>query len=161
MAFSLRRWRPRHLLAAWGTYWAGLAAGTVGQPSLALWRITRQPPGGGSATFGFDNATLHGTVVEHGVTVWTGAAHLLTITAWLAIPPLLLWVLWLAYRPRRATSHDATAPGMPSTTGAGIRTAAPPDAARPELREAPVRDIGRDAATPVPHRVTRPRDGGG
>jgi hypothetical protein len=32
--------------------------------------------------------------------VWHGAAHLSTITLWLGVPPLLIWIAWLYARPK-------------------------------------------------------------
>ena len=109
MRFSLRHWRPRHLLLAWGGYWLALLAFALGPAALAVSRMTRGPRGSSSVSANFDDV-IRLTVVDHGATVWAGSASPLTVVLWLTGPPLALWLLWLLARPARgATAPDALA----------------------------------------------------
>jgi len=119
MALSLSRWRPRHLLAAWGTYWAALTLVMLGGPALIARRVASGPEGSGTITAGFDNARLHLTMLEQGTTVWSGSTSVLAATLWIAGPPLLLWLAWFAQRPRPTPSL------APTDTYAAIRAADP------------------------------------
>jgi len=115
------RWRPRHLLAAWGVYWATLAVVVLGRPAQLAWRLANGPEGHGTASAGFENAVLHLRIADDAGHAWAGTAHLLTIALWVAGPPLLLWLLWLALRPRSAM-REAPAPAVaaPALRGAGL-----------------------------------------
>ena len=118
--FSLRQWRPRQLLLAWGGYWAGLAAVTLGPGVRAAWRATRLPDGHGTISASVNEAVVQLSVIEDGVTTWASATPFGTVALWLAGPPLVLWLLWLLMRPRREAmprafagvdSRDALPPG--------------------------------------------------
>ena len=100
MGFSLRSWKPGHLLVGWAAYWVGLVAVKLSPAIRASWRATQLPDNHGTITAGFDNATLHYTVIENGVkTLETGAA-VSTMLLWVAGPPLVLWLIWLMMRER-------------------------------------------------------------
>jgi hypothetical protein len=119
----MSRWRPRHLLAAWGVYWAALAGVVLGRPAQLAWRLANGPEGQGTASAGFENAVLHLRIADDAGHAWAGSAHLLTIALWVAGPPLLLWLLWLALRPRsaaRGTAAPAAPAPAPALRGAGL-----------------------------------------
>ncbi|HEX5438018.1 MAG TPA: hypothetical protein VFW98_12710 [Gemmatimonadaceae bacterium] len=100
MILSLRRWRPRHLLAAWCAYWAALALAILGPGLLAVWRATR--PGAHSRIFmSMHNGVFHASVTRGATALWTGAIHAGTLALWIAGPPLLLWLVWLLSQTRR------------------------------------------------------------
>ena len=111
MEWSIRRWRPGHLLASWMAYWAGLAAVSLGPILQTAWRVTRLPQGKGEISAGFTNGTLHFTVVEEGVRTVTATTSLGTAMAWVIGPPLALWLLWLLVRARRDDSRPAELAG--------------------------------------------------
>ena len=126
MLLSLRRWRPRHLLLAWSGYWLALLLLALGRPALALWRLSQAPPGHGSFSAGFVNSVVQMSAVEDGVTVWSGAASLLTLALWLTGPPLALWLVWLMLRPRSPADDVGIAAGPEHRTmSASAREALP------------------------------------
>lgn len=104
MEWSIRRWRPGHLLASWAAYWTGLAAVSLGPIAQTAWRVTRLPEGKGEISAGLSNSTLHFTVIEEGVRTVTATTSLGTAIAWVIGPPLALWLLWLAVRSRGGDS---------------------------------------------------------
>lgn len=100
MNLSPRNWRPVHLLAAWGTYWAGLIGVKLGPGIAALVRM-QAPAAKGSASVEFNNTDFTARVLEGTKTVWEGQATLGTIALWVTVPPLLMWGLWMLMRPPR------------------------------------------------------------
>jgi hypothetical protein len=101
MGFSLRSWKPGHLLLGWATYWVGLAATTLSPAIRATWRATHLPDGHGSINAGFGNTTLSYSVIENGAKTLEMSAPLSTLLFWIAVPPLALWLVWLVMRARR------------------------------------------------------------
>ncbi|MGH7712843.1 MAG: hypothetical protein ACREOG_16250 [Gemmatimonadaceae bacterium] len=96
--FSLRRWRPRHLLLAWTTYWLGLGLVALGPAVPAVMRATRASDGGSiSASMGDGGIVV--SVVHQGATLWSGTASLTALVLWIAGPPVALWLAWLMRRP--------------------------------------------------------------
>jgi hypothetical protein len=115
MRWRISQWKPRHLLSAWGLYWLGLIAVTLGRGLAAIRQATSGPPNSSSVSLSFDNSMLALKVQEHGQTVWAGSASFLAITLWFAVPPLLLWLFWLQTRRRHpqlqnTESHLLNAP---------------------------------------------------
>jgi len=104
LLFSLRRWRPGHLLLAWIGYWAGLALVTFGPAIPSILRATGAPEGKGSISAGFQDDVLHLTVTEAGATLWSGTTTISQVALLVVGPPLLLWVAWLV---RRRTRRNA------------------------------------------------------
>ncbi|HET6700732.1 MAG TPA: hypothetical protein VFH14_02950 [Gemmatimonadaceae bacterium] len=100
MAFSLRRWRPRHLLLAWVTYWVLALLFALRSAIASIWRVTTDPDAHGSISAGITDGILTLTVSEGARVVWEGSASVMSIVLWVAGPPLLLFLLWLAVRPR-------------------------------------------------------------
>jgi hypothetical protein len=143
MGLSLRDWRPRHLLAAWGAYWAALAVAVLGRPAMLAWQLANRPEGAGAGTgtasVSFENAVLKASIVEHAGAAWSGTAHLATIGLWIAGPPLLLWLLWLVLRPRAA-----------GVVGAGAPTARLRDAGLSDLERAAVARAERERTAREP-----------
>jgi hypothetical protein len=129
---TLSRWRPANLFAAWGAYWAGLAAVTLTPTALAILRATS-----GGAHPSSVNASLgdHGisiTVLEAGRHTWVASAHVLPAALWVAVPPLALFALWLWRRSR------ALAEGPESSAPAALGVPAPDFAPPPPPESAPV-----------------------
>src|SRR5215218_6785632 len=98
--FSLQRWRPGHLLAAWATYWAGLTAVMLGPALGPIMRVTGEGAKG-SMSAGIGDGAFKVTIAEAGATVWSGQASLTAIALWIAVPPLLLWIALMVTRPRQ------------------------------------------------------------
>ncbi|MEO5817253.1 MAG: hypothetical protein ABIT20_18445 [Gemmatimonadaceae bacterium] len=98
---GLSQWKPRHLLAAWSAYWAGLALATLGPAALAILRVTVPEGAKGSVSANVGDTGFQIVVKAGEVTTWIGQASLVSIALWLAAPPLLLWLAWLATRPAR------------------------------------------------------------
>lgn len=109
MRFGLRHWRARHIISAWGAYWASLAAFTLGPGALALWRATHGPHATSSVNGSFGDGRFHLEVIRQGITTWTGSASLGAVMFWTCGPPLLLWLAWLVRRPRRGQGGLASA----------------------------------------------------
>ena len=105
----LSRWRPYQLLLAWIAYWVLLLAVTLGPALPAILRATREG-GHGEINASFGDAIMSFTVKEAGQITWTGSAHFLTATLWIALPPLALWVLWLRARSGATREMSAVQP---------------------------------------------------
>jgi len=104
---GISRWRHRHLLAAWVTYWAALVAVKLGGAISAIAQVSG-PNGHGSASAGFGDKGLTLTVVNPGGTIWSGSSSLAAAALWVAGPPLLLWLAWMLKRPRPDAVRPAT-----------------------------------------------------
>ena len=107
MGFSLRRWKPGHLLLGWAAYWVGLAAITLSPAIRATWRATHLPDGHGSISGTVSNTTLNYTIIEEGVKTLEMSAPISTLLLWIVTPPLVLWLIWLFVRERRAPLPSA------------------------------------------------------
>ena len=102
-----RRWRPRHLLAAWSAYWVLLVAYAIGPAVRAFVRASAEPNAKLTVAATVDDDILRLTVTNAAATVWTGGVPFLAAVLWVAIPPLLLWLLWLGLGARRETAEAA------------------------------------------------------
>ncbi len=103
-----RRKSIRGLVAAWVVYWAGLAAVELTPFMLAFWRATHvAKPGSGTASVSFSNLVFSASVTAAGKSLYSGSAHLLTIAAWIAVPPLAAWAVWAT---RRSENRGALEP---------------------------------------------------
>ncbi|HVX40010.1 MAG TPA: hypothetical protein VHB25_10590 [Gemmatimonadaceae bacterium] len=94
-----RRRSIRGLVASWVVYWAGLAAVKLGPLALAIWRATHNAPGTSSVNGSISDFLVSVTVVSNAKTMYSASAHLLTIAAWIAVPPLAAWAVWIMARP--------------------------------------------------------------
>jgi hypothetical protein len=103
----MRRWRPRHLLVAWSTYWALLAVYAFGPPTRAFLRASAQPGAKLTVAATVDDDILRLTVTNAAATVWTGGVPFFTAVLWVVLPPLFLWLLWLGLGARRDTTRAA------------------------------------------------------
>ncbi|HUQ98747.1 MAG TPA: hypothetical protein VM166_04775 [Gemmatimonadaceae bacterium] len=104
-----RRWRPRHLLLAWGAYWVGLILVTLGPAITALMRMSEDPNSHGAASAAFGNGVISMTVTQAGVATYSGSVSLLTLVLLAGAPPLIIWVLWLL---AAARTNNAGEPGV-------------------------------------------------
>ena len=102
---GLGQWKPRHLLAAWSAYWAGLALVTLGPAALAILRVTVPEGAKGSVSANLGDAGFQLLVKSGEVTTYLGQASVTSVALWIAAPPLLMWLAWLATRPKRG--HEA------------------------------------------------------
>lgn len=126
MGFSLRRWRPIHLLGSWVAYWVVLAAVTLSPAIGATRRLASAPENRGRVTFGFGDGQFELKVVEAGETLFNGHASLLETTLLVAGPPLLLWIFWMLTRPKRGEQAFTE----PAALGEGPWQGAPRDGDR-------------------------------
>ena len=106
MAFSLSRWKARHLLGAWAVYWIALVLVKLGSGLLAALRVMYGAQEHGNINVSMKDGTLSATVVGDGVH-WAGAASVMSIVLWLCGPPLLLWLLWLVTRRAPTPAREA------------------------------------------------------
>ena len=124
MIFSLRRWRPRHLLMSWLAYWIAALLVLLWPVIKAGYRFSQDPENHGSINVGFGDAGFTAKVANGGDTIFNGSMSLLALTLLLAGPPLLLWLAWFVKvsrtnnadnRALRATqSSPELHPGPPS-----------------------------------------------
>jgi len=146
MGFSLRNWKPGHLLLGWATYWVGLAAVTLSPAIRATWRATHLPDGHGSISAGFGNTTLSYSVIENGVKTLEMSAPVSTLLLWIAGPPLLLWLIWVLVRER---PHAQRTFAARADTPALSEGSPPAEEWRPRREESLGADQGR-VRTPNP-----------
>jgi len=109
MAFSLSRWRAKHLLGAWVAYCVLLVLVKLGPALSAAFRATNSAPGHGKMDVSMNDGVFTANVVSD-AGHWTGSASVMSIVLWLCGPPLLLWLLWLVTRraptPARESERD-------------------------------------------------------
>jgi len=101
---GLQRWKAGSLLASWIAYWAGLVGISVGSGLWKAWQLTRQPGVRGTISASLDDGRLLLSVhpASDAAGAWTFNTSVATALAWIAVPPLALWILWLMSRPRRS-----------------------------------------------------------
>jgi predicted ABC-type sugar transport system permease subunit len=107
MAFSLSRWRPRHLLLAWIAYWLVLLASVARPPLIAALRALSAPEGHGTMSAGMANGDLTFSVKTDAL-AWSGTASLTSIALWVTIPPLVMWAVWMVTRTRPVAASERT-----------------------------------------------------
>jgi hypothetical protein len=105
MAFSLSRWRAKHLLGAWVLYWIVLVLVKLGSGLLAASRVLSAPKGHGRIDVSMNDGVLTANILGDAVH-WTGSASFMSIVLWLSVPPLLLWLLWLVTRRAPAPARE-------------------------------------------------------
>lgn len=88
-----RRFRVRNLFLAWSAYWLGLIVVGLSPAILAIWRMSRLPGGQINAAFGDQGLTA--TVLQNGITTYSGSISFLTLILLIALPPLVMWALFL------------------------------------------------------------------
>jgi len=100
--FRTERWSAGALLGSWVAYWVGLVAVSIGPGILRAAHLIREKGNHGKISASIDGGRLvldvHDSV---GTGAWAFSSSLSTVLAWVAIPPLALWLLWLLSRPRR------------------------------------------------------------
>ena len=113
--FRLERWTAGTLLGTWAAYWAALLGVTIGPGLLAAWRLTR-----GSGPHGTIVASIDGSEVLLKVNesvsatgAWSFSTSIAAALAWIALPPLALWLVWLISRPRRDAVPVADRAALP------------------------------------------------
>ena len=96
----------RALIGGWAAYWAVIAAVKLGPAAVAMYRATQAPEGQGSFSLNFGNGGFTLTVIERGVTTFTGTASLLSIALWVAGPPLISWIVWAISRKKAPVAAE-------------------------------------------------------
>lgn len=109
-----RRFRVRTLLLAWSTYWLALIAVGLSPAIAAIWRMSQLPHGKGSVNAGFNGGVLSASVLQNGVSTWTGSISVLGLTLLLALPPLVMWAFLLFTAPRTINAGESALGGQSS-----------------------------------------------
>jgi len=125
---TLSHWRPANLFAAWGAYWAGLAAVTLTPAALAVLRATSSGAHPSSVNASLGDHGISITVMEAGRQTYVASAHVLPAALLIAVPPLALFALWLWRRSRALAEVPESTP--PAALGVPAPDLAPPP--RPE-----------------------------
>lgn len=131
---TISHWRPAHLFAAWGAYWAGLAAVTLTPTALAVVRATSggAHPNSVNASLGDKGISL--TVIEAGKQTFATSAHVLPVALWIAVPPLVLFALWLWRRSRTlGGAQESTTPAALGVPAPDFAAPPPPESASSHL----------------------------
>jgi hypothetical protein len=103
-----RRFRVRSLLLAWSAYWLALIVVGLSPAIAAIWRLSRAGPGHGNVNAGIsDTAGMYATVVQNGVTTYSGSVSMLTVILLLALPPLVMWAVFLLAAPRTINAGES------------------------------------------------------
>ena len=110
--FRLERWTAGALLGSWVAYWAALLGLTLGPGLLAAWRLTHGAGSHGTMAASIGNGRLLFRVNDAAGAAggWTFGTSVPTALAWIALPPLAVWLVWLASRPRRDALASARVP---------------------------------------------------
>jgi hypothetical protein len=110
--FRLERWSAGTLFGSWVVWWAALIGVTIGPGLLRATQVIRRPGTHGTASASFENSHLLFKVVDgtSPTGMWTFSTSFGAALAWMAIPPLALWLLWLMSRPRRTSLPSPAAP---------------------------------------------------
>jgi hypothetical protein len=108
--FRMERWTAGTLFRSWVAYWVGLVAVSIGPGILRAMNLMRQKGDHGRMSASVDGARfifeVHDTTAGG---AWAFSSSIGTVLAWVAIPPLALWLVWLLSRPRRdALAHRAS-----------------------------------------------------
>jgi len=129
--FRLERWTAGTLLGTWAAYWAVLLGVSVGPGLLAAWRLTRAPGSHGKMIASIDNGRVLLQVNDAlaAAGTWTFSTSITAAVAWIALPPLAVWVLWLISRPRREALPAARDPMLHAP---GFAPRVEPERAQPE-----------------------------
>jgi hypothetical protein len=101
--FRHQRWSAGALLGSWIAWWGALVGVSIGPGLLRALRLGREPGMHGSVSASFDSGHLQ-LIVKNAADAagsWTFDTSMSTALAWIAIPPLALWLLWLLARPHR------------------------------------------------------------
>lgn len=109
-----RQFRVRNLLLAWSTYWLALIVVGLSPAIAAIWRVSQAGPGKGNVNAGFGDAGLTATVIQNGVTTYSGSMSLLSVTLLLALPPLVMWLIFLLTAPRTINAEKNSATERPA-----------------------------------------------
>lgn len=108
-----RQFRVRNLLFAWSAYWLALIVVGLSPAIAAIWRVTQAGPGS-KVNAGFGDAGLNATVIQNGITTYSGSISLLSVTLLLALPPLVMWLIFLLTAPRTINAEKSALGGGPA-----------------------------------------------
>jgi hypothetical protein len=112
---SRGRWRPRHLLLAWGGYWIALVLVKLWPAIAAGWRLSQHAGEQKNISVNASNAIFSASISEAGKTMWAGSISVLTLSLLVAGPPFLLWLAWaVSARTNNADESALTSQTTPS-----------------------------------------------
>jgi hypothetical protein len=87
------------LFGGWAIYWIVVGAVKLGPAIAAVLKATSGPDDGkSSVALNYGDGGFALTVIERGVTTFSGSATLLELALWMAGPPLIWWVVWAMRR---------------------------------------------------------------
>ena len=121
--FRLERWSAGALLGTWAGWWAALIGVSIGPGLLRALRLGREPGMHGTMSATFDGGRLQFIVnnTADAAGNWAFSTSMAAALAWIAIPPLVLWLLWLFARPSRGSLPAPSAPMLANhDTEAGL-----------------------------------------
>jgi hypothetical protein len=104
---SRGRWRPRHLLLAWGGYWIALVLVKLWPAIVDGWRMSQHAGEQKNVSVNSTNAIFSASISEAGKTMWAGSISVLTLSLLVAGPPFLLWLAWLAVSSRTNNADES------------------------------------------------------
>jgi hypothetical protein len=99
----IRRLRPRHLFAAWGTWWLILLL-QLTPAFIAIWKALNAGTGKGEFGISFDNGVIKLGVSVASQAIYSGSISFLNLVLLVGLPPLAMWLIWVSVRraPERA-----------------------------------------------------------
>ena len=124
-----RQFRVRNLLLGWSAYWLALIAVGVTPAIVAIRHVAGLPPGNGNFNAGLGDKGLQATVIERGVTTYSGSISLIPLTLLIAVPPLVMWLIFI-WTTRTRDADESLAGDQEGVTalnegGAGTQTFRP------------------------------------
>jgi hypothetical protein len=124
----------RSLVVACVAYWTGLVGWALWTPASVFLRLRQQMPGRTSLLF---NDELQVKVLVDHHPVWVAGVSSFELMAWVAGPPLLIWVCWLL-RTGRARTIAPDAHASTPEIGAGDASGWPSQQRSPTEQAEPV-----------------------
>ncbi|MFL5480890.1 MAG: hypothetical protein ACJ8AK_01750 [Gemmatimonadaceae bacterium] len=112
-----RPFRVRNLLLAWSAYWLALIVVGLSPAISAIWRVTQAGPGKGNVNAAFGDGRLNATVIQDGITTYSGSTSLLSVALLLALPPLVMWAVFLVAAPRTINAEKSAVGEGPAVAG--------------------------------------------
>lgn len=109
----------RWMFQAWAAYWAALPVVALWTPATLFLRLQQQMPGRAAFTIAADERLNLRLTVDR-ASVWAAGISYAELVAWLAGPPLVLWVAWLWWT-ARGTRRVAPRGTIPSVEAAQSR----------------------------------------
>jgi hypothetical protein len=118
-----RQFRVRTLLLGWTAYWLALIVVGLSPAIVAIWRMSQTPHGKGGVNAGVTDGVFSATVLQNGITTWSGSISFLALTLLIAVPPLLMWAFFFLTNSR--TNNAGKTPFVGGPNAAQLNAAEP------------------------------------